>query len=86
MMSSHNKQLQEELGVSAPISIDDEFAFNEEYEINPEIEEIELHKKHREKQAPVSMQARRAIEEHNEKKRLHKELDYLFDDHFGEEE
>jgi hypothetical protein len=37
-------------------------------------------------QTKFSLQSRRAIEDHIEQRRLHKELDYLFDDDFIEGE
>lgn len=50
-------------------------------------EEEELTTKEKGKAADLhSLEVRRAIEEHAEKMKLRKELDYLFDDEFGNEE
>jgi hypothetical protein len=48
--------------------------------------EEELWMKKDKSQTKFSLQSRRAIEDHIEQRRLHKELDYLFDDDFIEGE
>lgn len=84
-MLDDNKQLQDELGIQASINIDDQI-FVDEYEISNELNELEYTKKSKTKETNYSLKARRAIEDRLENKKLHEEVDYLFDEHFGEEE
>lgn len=84
-MLDDNRQLQEELGITNPVNIDDQM-FGEELETGSDFEEIEYAKKSKAKENNYSLKARRAIEDRLENKKLHEEVDYLFDEHFGEEE
>lgn len=49
------------------------------------VEELEFKKKGQQPANRFSLKARRAIEDHIERRRLRKELDYLFDDEFSAE-
>ena len=74
-----------------PIDLDPELKFEEDIDLDDlakEALEQQLAKKNKNPQtvSRFSLQARRAIEEHLEKRRLRKELDYLFDDHFVDED
>lgn len=84
-MLDDNKGLQDELGINAPLNIDDQI-YTDDYEIISDIDDIGYTKKGKTKENNYSSKARRAIEERLENKKLHDEVDYLFDDHFGEEE
>lgn len=73
-----------------PIELDPELKFEEDLDLDDlakEALEQQLAKKNKNQQnvSRFSLQARRAIEEHLEKRRLRKELDYLFDNHLSDE-
>ena len=70
-----------------PIELDAELKFDEDLDLDDlakEALEQQLAKKNKIQQnvSRFSLQSRRAIEDHLEKRRLRRELDYLFDDQF----
>ncbi len=75
-----------------PLDLDEELDFREDpsFTEDPALADLDQLGKKGKNQAGnrYSLRARRAIEDHLEQRRLRKELDYLFDDHFteGEEE
>lgn len=85
----------ESLDIAADIPLgDDELSFDQDSEDNEfnseedvdnsllDPDEILSNKKSKAQPKTFSLQARRAIEDHLEQRRLRKELDYLYDDEF----
>lgn len=64
------------------INLDQDLNFDEDEALIDGIEPLRRGTARKEKEVALSIQARRAIEEHFERKKLHKELDYLFDEDF----
>lgn len=73
-----------------PLDLDKELDFQEEpgFAEDPSLGDFEQLSKKGKNQANnrFSLKARRAIEDHLERRKLRKELDYLFDDDFAEGE
>jgi len=71
-------------GLTTDLALDDkELDFEENFSEVALIDQ--LAKKAKNQGGRFSLKARRAIEDHLEQRRLQKETDYLFDDHFAEE-
>lgn len=83
-----NKDLDEDVGIDADVDIEEGLTFpEEEGELEEAIpDDLEQPRKSKARQSNFhTLSARRAIEDHFEREKLRKELDYLFDDGFGEE-
>jgi len=67
-----------------PLDLDKELDFQQD-ELEFDDQALEIDQMTKKAKMSFSLKARRAIEDHIERRRLRKELDYLFDDGFAED-
>ncbi len=64
----------------------DDASLDEEENITEDDSDVQRGLKIKDKNPEHALEVRRAIEDHIERSRLQKDLDYLFDEHFTEDE